>query len=108
MTKSQTLPTDPRIDDALEELRALIAARYPDATFDVFHRDDPDGMRLRARVDIEDLDEVMDIVLDKLYEVQVERGLPVYVVTTHPHGRIEAQLRERTQRVAPIALPPLP
>ena len=89
MAGKQTLSNDPKVIDALDELRAIIVSRYPTATFDVFHRDGPCGVRLRARVDVEDLDEVIDAVIDKLYEVQVERELPVYVVAAHPPGYVE-------------------
>ena len=108
MRKEQTLTGDPRIREAVEELRRLIAGRYPAARFDVFERDDPEGVRLRATVDIEDTDEVMDIVLDALYDIQVERGLPIYVVTEQPPARVAQQLRARTRREGSAVLPPLP
>lgn len=70
----------PEIESALEELRARILERYPAAAFDVFHHDDPDGVRLRVTVDVEDSDTVLDTVIDTLYDVQVERHLPIYVI----------------------------
>jgi hypothetical protein len=100
-----TLLEDPRIGAAVEELRALIAARYPDAEFAVFERDDPHGVRLRATVDIDDTDEVMDLVMDALYDIQVERGLPVYVVTEQPLERVMKELRKQARRRDPMALP---
>ncbi len=74
-------------------VEALILAHYPDATFAVFHGEDPEGTYLRATVDIEDLDEVMDLVTDLLLDIEVEQGLPVYIALTQPDGRIAAQLR---------------
>ncbi len=82
MTSDCMTRDDPRIRVAIDELRELVRARYPAATFDVFEGEDPDGVYLRATVDIEDLDEVMDVVIDALYDIQVERDLPVYIVTT--------------------------
>lgn len=108
MMEHHTPVTDPQIQAALAELQELITAHYPTASFIVFHRDDPDGVRLRATVDVEDLDEVMDVVMDKLYEVQVEQGLPVYVVTAQPHERVAAQLQERARGREALDLPPLP
>jgi hypothetical protein len=108
MRKERTLTGDLRIQEAVAELRRLIAGRYPGARFDVFERDDPEGVRLRATVDIEDTDEVMDIVMDALYAIQVERGLPVYVVTEQPPARVAEQLRARARRTSSVALPPLP
>src|SRR3954447_10576878 len=107
MKKEQGLLGDPRIKEAVEELRALIASRYPVASFDVFERDDPVGVRLRATVDVEDLDEVMDAVVDALYDIQVERGLPVYVMTQQPLSRVAEELRARGKRRQPADLPPL-
>jgi hypothetical protein len=108
MKKEQGLMKDPRIKEAVEELRTLIAGRFSTASFDVFERDDPKGVRLRATVDIEDTDEVMEAVLDALYDIQVERGLPVYVVTQQPLSRVAEQLRARGRRRQSAALPPLP
>jgi hypothetical protein len=99
--KERPLTSDPHIQKAVDELRALIAGRWPDARFDLFERDDPAGLRLQATVDLEDTDEVMDLVMDALYDIQVERGLPVYVVTAQPLPRVAAQLRAR----APSSLP---
>ncbi len=108
MRREQTLSSDLRIREAVEELRRLIAGRYPDARFDVFERDDPEGVRLQATVDVADTDEVMDVVMDALYDIQVERGLPVYVVTEQPLPRVAEQLRARARRTRPVVLPPLP
>ena len=108
MKKEHALISDPRIKGAVEELRTLIAQRYPAASFAVFERDDPKGVRLQATVDIADTDEVMDSVLDALYDIQVERGLPVYVLTEQPLSRVAEQLRARTRRRQTAALPPLP
>jgi hypothetical protein len=104
VTKESTHPLDSWVQQALSELRGLIAAHYPTATFDVFHRDDPEGVRLRATVDVEDTDEVMDLVMERLYQVQVEQELPVYVVTAQPLERVGKQLRER-RRTHDSALP---
>lgn len=83
---------DPEIKEALQELQTLIESQYPDASFDVFERDDPKGVRLQATADLEDLDEVMDVVMDLLFDIQVERGLPVYVVTEQPFRRVAEQI----------------
>jgi hypothetical protein len=107
MKKEQGLLDDPRIKEAVEELRTLIASRYPAASFDVFERDDPVGVRLRATVDVEDLDEVMDAAVDALYDIQVERGLPVYVVTQQPLSRVAEERRAQGKRRQPADLPPL-
>lgn len=107
MKPKQKTGEDPLIDQALAELQSLITQRYPEASFDVVYRQDPDGMRLRATVDIEDPDEVMDLVIDKLYQFQVEQELPVYVVPVQPLARVAKQLRAHPVRRAPKNLRPL-
>ncbi len=77
MRKEPTLLSDPRIAGAVATLRPLLAGHYPSARFAVFERDDPKGVRLQATVNLEDTDAVMDVVIDALYDIQVERGLPV-------------------------------
>lgn len=103
MTSGRIRVDDPRIDQAIAALHSLILARYPAASFDVFYRDDREGIRLRATVDIEDTDEVMDLIMDKLYKIQVEQQLPVYVVTAQPPERVARRLRDRPRHGSPPA-----
>lgn len=86
---------DPRIQAALAELRALIAARYPDAGFSTYRGDDPDGVYLKAIVDVDDLDEVTDLFMDRLLDFQIEGGLPVYVALDWPDERLRAHLQRK-------------
>jgi hypothetical protein len=80
MVAERHLDQDPRIEAALQELRALIHARYPTAAFLTFPGDDPAGMYLQAVVDVEDTDEVVDVIIDRLLAMQVDEGLPIYVI----------------------------
>jgi len=70
---------DPQVAAAVDELESLIRRRYPEATFEVFCRDDPAGIRLRATVAHVDSDDVLDTVIDRLYQLQVDDGLPAVV-----------------------------
>lgn len=81
---------EPQVAAALAELRQLIHQRYPTATFSVCSRDDPDGVRLRVSVDVEDTDAVLDLVMDKLYELHVEQDLPSSVIAEQPLARRRA------------------
>src|SRR6266849_240544 len=101
MSPERITANDPKIAAALNELRGLIAARYPDASFDVFEGDDPEGIYLRATVDIEDSSDALTPALDKLYELQVEQELPIYVVTSQPTERVAAQLKTRAAEPRP-------
>jgi len=86
---------DPRIQAALTELRGLIAARYPEATFEVYDDvEDPEGIYLDATVDVESIFDVIDLVSDRMVDIQVDDGLPVYVVVSRPPERVAAMLRE--------------
>ena len=90
---------DPRVQNALADLQGLIHRRYPGATFAVAPGEDPDGVYLTATVDVEDTDEVVDTIIDRLLEIQVEERLPVYVIPVRPLARVLEELeRPRPRR----------
>jgi hypothetical protein len=95
----------PRMEDAVQELKGLITARFPQASFVIEEGSDPEGIYVVTTVDITDTDEVIDLVGDRLVELQVEEGLPLYVTPLRPIERVIAELREREQAVPPSALP---
>lgn len=95
----------PRMEGALHELQGLITARFPQATFVVEKGFDPEGIYLVTTVDIADTDEVIAAVGDRLVELQVDEGLPVYVTPLRPIERVVAQLREREATTPPSPLP---
>ena len=67
--------------EAISELTSLIRSRYPTAAFDVSpDPDDPDLTLLWATVDVDDTDEVLDLVMERALQLQVDEGVPVYVV----------------------------
>ena len=82
----------PRMEDAVHELKRLITARFPQAVFVVEEGCDPEGIYLVTTVDIDDTDEVTAVVGDRLVELQVDEGLPVYVTPVRPIQRVVAQL----------------
>ena len=84
---------DVRIHDAIKELQEMIRERHPTATFDVAPEEDPSGMYLTATVDVDDPDEVMDLVIDRLLELQIDEELPVYVVPVRPLERVVQSLQ---------------
>ncbi|MCC7024960.1 MAG: hypothetical protein IT338_19170 [Thermomicrobiales bacterium] len=104
MSEEIQITITPRAQAALDELQAMIARRYPEATFDVHTGYDPAGIYLLATIDIEDIDEVVDVFMDRMLEMQIEEGLPVYVVPLRPVARALAELREHYERL----FPPLP
>ena len=80
---------------AIAELQDAVAQRYPAATFEVFQGEDPTGTYLRATVDVEDTDEVVESVLDCLLALQVDQGLPVQLVVSRPVEQSIKQFKAR-------------
>jgi uncharacterized protein (UPF0332 family) len=94
MNATQFNPSSsPQVEAALSQLQALVRVQHPTATFTIASGEDPDGVYLLASVDVEDTDVVIDAVIDYLLDVQIEQGLPVYVIPLRPLERIEASLR---------------
>jgi len=89
MSHEQAQCPEPDSQAALDELRELIHRRYPTATFTVARGEDPEGFYLKATVDLDDVDEVIDEeLLDRLFDIQVEQSLPVYVIPLQPLRRV--------------------
>ena|SRR5437763_14622185 len=92
---------DPRVQAAIDELRETIRQHYPEASFALSRGiDEPEQIHLTTSVDLDDPDEVLDLVLDRLLELEVDEGIPVYVIPIPTPERILAQLRSspRPQR----------
>ena len=79
----------PRLQGAVEELERLILARYPGATFRVARSpDDPAVVDLLAAVDLDDPDVVLDVVVDRMMELQIAEGLPIFVIPVRTPERV--------------------
>ena len=72
MTTELRPDADPRVQDALAALQDRLQSHYPAATFVTVEGDDPEGIYLVVTVDVEDTDEVLDVVIDDLFHLQVE------------------------------------
>jgi hypothetical protein len=95
----------PRLQKALDELKGLITAHFSQAAFVVEEGFDPEGVYLVTTVDIDDTDEVISVVGDRLVELQVDEGLPVYVTPLRPMERVVAELRKREASTPQAILP---
>jgi hypothetical protein len=95
----------PRMQEAVEELKRLITAHFPQAAFVVEKGFDPEGIYLVTTVDIADTDDVIAVVGDRLVELQVDEGQPVYVTPLRPIERVIAELRKREASTPPASLP---
>jgi hypothetical protein len=84
---------------AVEELQQLIEAHYPGTTFEIEQgADDPNVTNIIAIVDLDDPDEVMDMVIERLLTLQVEEALPIQVVPIRTPERIEQHWRQRANQ----------
>ena len=92
MSVERALLDDPRLVAAASELRQLIAARFPEATFELTSGDDPAGLYLIPTVDVDDTEDVAEVVADRLLALQVDEELPVYVFPVRPLARVLADL----------------
>lgn len=80
---------DDRMTAALAELRSAIRKEYPTAEFDVAASpDDATSVHLRAIVDVDDPDDVLDLVIDRVLQFQADDGLPIHVIPVRTPGRI--------------------
>ena len=105
MRRDTPVALTPRMEEAVRELQGLITARFPQASFVVEEGFDPKGTYLVTTVDIADTDEVIDVVGDRLVDLQVTEGLPLYVTPLRPIQRVVAELREREQTTPASPLP---
>src|SRR5919109_4042243 len=96
MTAQRSASTNPRLQSALDELRGIIQQRFPEATFEISRGvDDPRAVHLTATVDVEDTDDVVDLVIDRMMELQIDEGLPIFVIPVRPMERALEELRHR-------------
>ena len=105
MRRDTPVALTPRMEEAVRELQGLITARFPQASFVVEEGFDPKGTYLVTTVDIADTDEVIDAVGDRLLELQVTEGLPLYVTPLRPIQRVIAELQEREHTTPASTLP---
>lgn len=101
--RERELLADPKMQAAIEELKAIILEKYPSATFTVGWDEDPDGIYIDATVDVEDRTEVIDVYSDRLVDLQVFGGLPLFVVpvrTPEKDTEVERKLAAGIRQIA--------
>ena len=107
MSQERPIPLTPAMEKAVNELKGTISQRFPQASFVVEEGFDPKGTYLVTTVDIADTDEVIDVIGDRLVELQVDEALPIYVTPLRPIQCVVAELQERKQAssLSPLPLP---
>lgn len=101
MSKEHLDTSDPRIAAAVSELEDLIRSRYPTAAFAAAREEDPNGVYLTVTVDLDEPDDVLDLVGERLIAMEVDEGLPVYVVPVRTPERVAKLVANRTQTRRP-------
>ncbi len=98
---------DPSRQRAIAELTALVRSHYPEARFDIAPgEENPDVTHIFATVDLDDPDVVVDLVIDRMLQLQIDAGIPVYLIPIRtPERTAQVLARQREQRARP-ALPP--
>jgi hypothetical protein len=87
------------ITGAVNELADLIRRHYPEATFQIVPaEDDASIVHLVARVDVDDTEDVADLVMDRMIQMQIDEGLPIYVIPLRTAERIAALRQAMTSR----------
>src|SRR5689334_3086426 len=100
MTPKTAIAITPRMEEALREIEGLIRQAYPKAVFAVGEGEDPKGIYLTAIVDVDDRGEVIDLFLERLLALQIEEGLPIFVIPIRSPARNMALLRQQSSAVA--------
>lgn len=101
MSGEPTAAVNPRIQAALDELEGMILKRYPHAQFQIDRGlDDPGAVHLTAIVDVDDIDAVLDLIVDRMMEFQIDEALPIFVLPVRPADRA-AQRISRTDQPSP-------
>jgi hypothetical protein len=99
MNGHDDLNIDARTRAAITELENMIASRYPTATFDVSRgADDPRAVYLVATVDLDDPFEVVDLVIDRVVDLQVDEGIPLRVIPASTPDQSRAQMADWERR----------
>jgi hypothetical protein len=103
MSTEQTEPIlDARTENAVKELKGIISQKYPGASFELSRAEDaPDLIHLNTTVDLEDAGEVLDLVIDRVVELQADEGIPLHVIPIRTPERVRADLEvQRPQSAA--------
>src|SRR5437762_2897563 len=98
MNQVRDLSLDERTLAAIDELQRTILARYPTTTFQVSRsQDDPRAVHLTAIADLDDPSEVLDLVIDRVVDLQVDEGIPLHVIPIQTPARVLAEMASRQQ-----------
>lgn len=86
----------PKMREAIGEIERLILEEDPSATFEIDESPEPEGVYLRATVDVVERTLIQEKFIGQLADFQIEDELPLYVVL----GRTPKRMKEAAERIA--------
>lgn len=93
MTHQQAHALTERMTEAIAELELLVLQDYPEATFRIeYGIDDPEAIHLVAFVEFEDAFDVLNRVSERMMAIQVDQGVPIFVIPMRPDERTLSML----------------
>jgi len=98
-----------RRQQAVTELTRLIRQRYPSASFAVGPGEDDSAItHIIATVDVDDPDEVTDLAIEHELQLQIDEGVPVYVIPIRTPERVAKLVSEQRTQQQTTPVFPLP
>ena len=108
MVLSDTRTAAPRMQAAIDELQVLVRRAHPEAQFRLSRDpDDSEAVHLIAVLDVDDTDLVVDEVIDRMMQLQIEDELPIFVIPVRTPER-EAAMRAAMAAKRPVVHAALP
>ena len=71
---------DEKTQKAIDEMKTMIRAAYPEACFHAYLGEDPVGVYLNAYTSAEDDFLVLDLISDRLVDLNIDKGVRLYVI----------------------------
>jgi hypothetical protein len=103
MSPERTFRPDARTQAAIDELTAMVREHYPTAAFAVGPSEEDQAVtHITATVDVDDPDEVVDLVIDRMLELQIEEGLPVHLIPVRTPERVQALLQRQRRPIRTV------
>lgn len=95
MKIDQSFVLEPAVQAAVDELAATIAAQYASARFQVSrHPEESATVLLEAIVDVDDTDQVVDLIFERMEQLRLEEGVPILVLPLRTPERVARLLAE--------------
>jgi hypothetical protein len=77
-----------KVKEAADELKGLVRSKYPDAEFKLVRAvDQQRSWHLLTMVDVDDLDDISDLVVEREGDMLAEEHIPIHVIPIHREVR---------------------